>query len=355
MRKLAPRTRTLATLVVVCVLASACAFAATVLVRSPQQRAAEASPPPPSTLTAAGADAELREDARSPVPGADEEMDELFALPIHAYVFTTVEETTLRNAHEILVEECMRDLGFSFTRGEPQEVDPVSVAAFGPHHNYPGRWHVDAEYAAENGFSHPEELLAQDEDAEVGGRDPRIGHQGSTYDAAEAALWGFPEDTATPSGDPVPEWGCHGRAESEIDEGVRHIGVEQAKAGEVAVPMGQNSAATEVSNDSQVEAAADQRVLDAEGDWRECMADAGYPGEDPDTVGSGKETRVATDDTEAAVRNVECREESDLTQTYLDVLAQIQERGIAANEAALRERSEELERALERAVELTGG
>lgn len=162
----------------------------------------------------------------------DEEMDALFGQPIHAYMFTTAEDVTLQNAQQILVEECMRDLGFDFTRGEPQEVDPVSLAAFGPYHNYPGRWHVDAEYAAEHGFSHTEELLAQgQEEGHTGGGtpdDPRIDHRGSDYDDAVAALQGFPEDTVTPSGDPVPEWGCEGRAQGEIDEGVRLIGVEQA-------------------------------------------------------------------------------------------------------------------------------
>ncbi|USY18312.1 hypothetical protein NE857_23770 [Nocardiopsis exhalans] len=300
-------------------------------------------------------EAEPREDAQDPVPGADEEMDELFALPIHAYMFTAVEETTILNAHEILVEECMRDLGFSFTRGEPQEVDPVSIAAFGPQNNYLGRWHVDAEYAAENGFSHSEELLAQSEEGVEGEfRDPRIDHEGEAYDAAVAALQGFPEDAVTPSGDPVPEWGCTGWAEGEIDEGVRIIGVEQAQAGEVPTPMGQSPVAVRISNESQGEASSDQRVLDAEAAWRECMADSGYPGEEPGTVGSGKDTRVDSDDTEAAVRNVECREESELTQTYLDVLSEIQERDIAANQTVLQERSEEMGAVLERAVELTG-
>ncbi|WP_239643002.1 peptidoglycan-binding protein [Nocardiopsis alkaliphila] len=49
----------MAIVVVVCALASACAFAATVFVRSPQQRAAEAAPPPPSTLTAGVEEREL--------------------------------------------------------------------------------------------------------------------------------------------------------------------------------------------------------------------------------------------------------------------------------------------------------
>ncbi|WP_051046024.1 hypothetical protein [Nocardiopsis alkaliphila] len=316
-----------------------------------------------STSDSPAPDAELREDAESPVPGADEAMDELFDLPIHAYMFTAVEQATLRNAHEILVEECMRDLGFSFTRGEPQEVDPLSVAAFGPQSNYLGRWHVDAEYAAENGFSHPEELLRQHEEEMFDGRyeegaggelrDLRIDHQGQTYDAAVAALQGFPEGAETPSGDPVPEWGCEGWAETELDEGVRIIGVEEAQAGEVPTPLGESPVATQISNDSQEEAAADQEVLDAEAAWRDCMADSGYPGEDPDTVGSGRDTRVDSDDTEAAVRNVECREEAGLTETYLEVLSRIQERDIAANETALRERAEEMEAVLERAVDLT--
>ncbi|MFD6949482.1 hypothetical protein A6A08_05100 [Nocardiopsis sp. TSRI0078] len=93
------------------------------------------------------------------------------------------------------------------------------------------------------------------------------------------------------------------------------------------------------------EAAADQRVLSTEPAWRECTAEAGYPGEDPDTIGSGKDTGVDSDDTEAAMRNVECREGVELTRTYLDVLFQIQEREIEANQTALRERFEEMQAA----------
>lgn len=305
-----------------------------------------------------GPDADLREDADASAPGTDEEMDELFELPVHAYMFTVVEENTLYNAHDLLVEECMRDLGFSFSRSEPRQVDPATVAAFGPQHNYLSRWHVDAEYAAEHGFSHPEELLEQGVEEEGGEEplsDPRIDHEGQTYEDAVAALNGLPEGTATPSGDPVPEWGCTGWAEGELDEGVRIIGMEEAQNGEVPTPLGGNPVATEISNNSQEEAAADQGVLDAEAAWTECMSDSGYPGEHPDTVGSGRDTALASEDTEAAVRNVECREESELTRTYVDVLTGIQERDIDANQTALQERAEEMERALEQAVEVLEG
>lgn len=118
--------------------------------------------------------------------------------------------------------------------------------------------------------------------------------------------------------------------------------------------MGESSVATEIFNTSQEEAAADQRVLATEAAWQECMAESGYPGENPGTVGSGSEGQVDTADTEAAVRNVECREDSDLTQTYQDVLAEIQERDIAAKQTVLDERAEETTAALGRAVELTG-
>ena len=302
-----------------------------------------------------GPSADLREDTGTPVPGADQERDALFTLPIHAYLFSTVEDTTLRNAHEILVEQCMRDLGFSFTRGEDLLVDPVSVEAFGPFDNYLGRWHVDAEYAAEHGFSHTDELLEQGIEPASGGSDPRIDHRGQTYDAAVAALSGFPEDTETPSGDPLPEWGCTGWAEQRLDEGVHIIGVEEAQAGESATALGGNPVADQIMHTSFEEAASDQRLLEAESAWRDCMAQAGYPGEDPDTVGSGKDTDVDSEDTEAAVRNVECREESELTQTYVDVLSEIQEREIEENQTALQERAEEMEAALERAIELTEG
>lgn len=53
MKKSPARGRTLALLVVVCALASVCAFAATAFIRSPQQQAVEAAAPSPSTLTAA--------------------------------------------------------------------------------------------------------------------------------------------------------------------------------------------------------------------------------------------------------------------------------------------------------------
>ncbi|WP_239646435.1 hypothetical protein [Nocardiopsis prasina] len=285
-------------------------------------------------------------------------MDQLFELPIHAYMFTVVEENTLYDGQALLVEECMRDLGFSFTRAEPRQIAPGSVAAFGPQHNYLSRWHVDAEYAAEYGFSHPEELLEAETEGEEEGEprsDPRIDHEGQTYEDAVAALTGFPEGTSTPSGDPVPEWGCTGWAEAELDDGVRMIGVEQAQSGEVPTPLGGNPLATEISNNSQEEAAADPTVLEAEVAWAECMAESGYPGEQPETVGSGRDTGIATEDTVAALRNIECREETSLTQTFLDVVSEIQERDIAANQTALQERAEEMEQALEQAVQLLEG
>jgi hypothetical protein len=301
---------------------------------------------------ASGPEANLREGGGQPVPGADEEMDELFQLPVHAYQFTAVEENTLRNGKQVLVEECMRNLGFNFTRDEPREIDPVGVAAFGPQNNYLGRWHVDAEYAAEHGFSHPEELLDAEEQSEVPSKDPRIDHEGATYEDALAALTGFPEGAQTPSGDSVPEWGCEGWSEAELDEGVNLIGVEEAKEGGSAVPLGINPIATDIANRSYEEAENDQRLLDAESAWVECMAESGYADEYPDTIGSGKETAVDSDDTEAAVRNVECREESSLTDTYVEVLTEIQGREIEENEAALQERAEQMERALERAGEI---
>lgn len=77
--------------------------------------------------------------------------------------------------------------------------------------------------------------------------------------------------------------------------------------------------------------------------------------EDTNTVGSGKDTDVDSNDTEAAVHNVECREESELPQTYVDVLSEIQEREVEENQTLLRERTQEMEAALGRAVELTEG
>lgn len=101
--------------------------------------------------------------------------------------------------------------------------------------------------------------------------------------------------------------------------------MEEAQAGESGTALGSNPVADQIIHTSFEEAASDQRPLETESSWHDCMAKAGYPGEASDTVGSGRDTNVDSDNTEAAVHNVECREESELPQTYVDVLSEVQE------------------------------
>jgi hypothetical protein len=282
------------------------------------------------------------------LPGEDRALTDRLHLPIYDYRTDNAQLAIIEQATNIHVETCMRDLGFDYTNAEPGEDHrEVDTAFFGPNGEYRRYGNVRMTIAEEYGFGVPEHLgQGQEEEASS----PWIiNHSGQTEQDAIDALRGDRENIFTPSGTPVPEYGCVGWAQQQVDPNTVFVTKEEAQAGQAGQQSGIAETAEWIKRISFEQMLDDSPVIDAMDEWSACMEQNGYPGEDMWLVGSS-DSRVAADDTTAAVTSVECKEETGLIDLMVETETDIQVRLIAENEPELLERYAQLEEAVENAA-----
>lgn len=287
---------------------------------------------------------------RTILSGEDRELTERLHLPIYDYRTNDAQLEIIRQAVDIHIERCMRTLGYDFTvvKGNDDH-DEVDTAFFGPNGEYRRYGNVSLENATTYGFGAPDHLAPAQEEEEESSQPWIIDHSGQTRQDALDALFADRSDILTPSGEQVPEHGCIGWAQQQVDPHTTFVTREQAENGVDSQQPGISGTAEWIKNTSFEQMLDTPEVIDATAKWTDCMDRSGYPGEDFWLVGSS-ESRVATDDTVAAVTSVECKEEVGLINLMVQTETEIQVDLISQHENELLERYAQLEEAIEGAL-----
>lgn len=291
---------------------------------------------------------------RSAQAGEDPELTERLHLPIYDYRTDMAQMGLIQQATDIHVEECMRELGYDYTSSGPSgEHEEEDTAFFGPNGEYRRYGNVSAESAEKYGFGVPDHLDGGE--AGEGVEEPEtapwtINHSGQTEQDALDSLFGDRAGILTPSGQPVPEFGCVGWAQQQVDPNTVFVTKEEAQSGVAGEQSGIAETAEWIKRTSFEEMLDTSEVIDVIDAWGRCMAEAGYPGEDFWLVGSS-ESLVAVDDTEAALVSVACKEETGAIDLMVETEREIQVRLISQNESELLERYEQLEAVVDRALD----
>lgn len=297
--------------------------------------------PAPESLNPPERDAAVR-------PGEDRELTERLHLPIYDYRTDAAQMNVIEQVTRIHVEECMRGLGYEYSRaGEAEDRSEAETAFFGPNGEYRRYGNVSTGIAERYGFGVPD-FMQPEEDGEAGAGST-INHSGQTLQDAQDALFGDRQGIHTPSGEPVPEYGCVGRAQLQVDPNTVFVTKEEAQAGTPGEQPGVAETAEWIKRTSFEQMLDTPEVIDVMEGWSECMGLAGYPGEDLWSVGSS-DSQVAVDDTEAAVVSIDCKEETGLIDLMVETETEIQVSLIAQNEPELLERYEQLEQVVEAAL-----
>ncbi|WP_143847341.1 hypothetical protein [Nocardiopsis sp. JB363] len=256
------------------------------------------------------------------------------------------EATLIEKATNLLLEDCMQNLGFDFSFTVDDEINQDNMAFFGPNREYRRYGNASIESAEKYGFGAPE-FLQEGENG--GGAEWEIGHSGPTFQDAQDSIFGSRTGIQTPSGESVPEYGCQGWSQQQIDPGAKFISKSEAQSGEVSEQAGVNSIAENIKRDSFFMALSDPQVQSVIDDWDACMLEAGYPNEDIWEIGTG-DTQVQTDDREAALTDVECKNDTSLLDTFVESETRVQEHMISQNENSLMIRYDELQNGVDLAV-----
>ncbi|WP_017546490.1 hypothetical protein [Nocardiopsis prasina] len=253
----------------------------------------------------------------------------------------------IEQATQVQVEECMRGLGYDYTNAaEDSQRSETEMAVFGPNGEYRRYGNVSMSIAEQYGFDVPDFMVSESDE---GRASPTIDHSGQTLEDAQNALFGDEVRIQTPSGGSVPEFGCVGWAQQQVDPNTVFVTKEQAQVGTPGEQSGIAETAEWIKRTSFEQMLDTSEVIEVSAEWSTCMDLAGYPGEELWLVGSS-DSQVAADDTEAAVTSIHCKEETDLIDVMVATEVEIQVGLIAQHEPELLERYEQLERVVESAV-----
>lgn len=244
------------------------------------------------------------------------------SLPLMAYRYTDEEFAVLARAEGLLVQQCMRRLGFT-----DHQPPPAPATGNGWTTGLP-LGIVDAEHAARYGYHTPESL---DQPA---GPD----RTSTPQDRMELAVLLGKSEFGDISGKGVPEGGCQGEAIRRLNEGGPEADLElDGRLGQQA------SEATE----------ADPRVTEAMAAWSACMAAAGHHYRTP-MEASGQEWAPAPSAAERAVAtaDVRCKEQTRLAEIWFTVQSGYENQLIARNREALDAGRAQIDNEIKRAADL---
>ncbi|MDB1087531.1 hypothetical protein PJ985_08125 [Streptomyces sp. ACA25] len=238
-------------------------------------------------------------------------------MPLDTYRISDEDQQILEQAREALVAACMRELGQEYTPARHPE--PAGLAP------YTYLYGVDDPVlAAEHGYMHPIDLdpntyapvheqdLTEEQELALYG-DPDLDPVDTPLTLEEAEAMAGPEL----DGKPVPITGCAGDATLRINN-------PDADWVDPTVLF-------QLEDDAGSHADEDERVAGYLAEWSECMAGHGYETDSPLTV---QEDLGLTGDVsgeaaiEAALKDIACKEETDLVARWAAVDAEHQEEEI---------------------------
>ncbi|WP_150250406.1 hypothetical protein [Nocardiopsis deserti] len=272
-----------------------------------------------------------------PYAGVDAELSERLHLPVYDYQLDEYEGYVVRRAEDTLTVECLVDLGYEAEVNSALEMDPLTMRAFGPHHEYRRYGNTRADIAEEHGFALP---LDHGDDPYLLGGDADLREQ------ARSAVLSIGEGLVTPSGDAVPEGGCTGRARQRIDPDGAPAHQTDEDGNSPDTP-GSHLLVEDLLGESYSIAMEDPAVIEAAVAWEACMAAAveGFHG----TPLSGEAS-----DPEAAVPALECRDSSGYVDAFVAAERAALEGLIAEHEEALTARRDQLRENLETSLDVLG-
>lgn len=299
--------------------------------------------PSPSPSPGGGEEAGGSEEAAAfvrpedPYAGVDAELSERLHLPVYDYQLDEYEGYVVRRAEDALVVECLVDLGYEASVNSDLEMDPLTMRAFGPHHEYRRYGNMRADIAEEHGFALPLDDLG----------DPyRLGGDADMRDQAQSAVLSMGEGLSTPSGDTVPEGGCLGRARQQIDPDGAPAHETDENGNSPDTP-GSHLLVENLLGESYSIALEDPAVVEATAAWEACMAGAvdGFHGTPLSGEGS---------DSGAAVPSLECKDSSGYLDAFVSAERAVLEGLVAEHEDALDARRDQLRENLETSLDVLG-
>ncbi|WDZ92242.1 hypothetical protein [Nocardiopsis sp. HUAS JQ3] len=272
-----------------------------------------------------------------PYAGMDAELSERLHLPVYDYRLDEYEGYVVRRAEDTLTVECLVDLGYEAEVNSALGMDPLTMRAFGPQHEYRRYGNTRVDIAREHGFSLPPDDVA----------DPYLlGGDAGLREQAHSAVLSSGEGLRTPSGDTVPEGGCVGQARQRIDPDGAPAHETDGEGNSPDTPDS-HLLVEELLGDSYLVAMNDPAVAEATVAWEACMAAAvdGFHGTPLSGEGS---------DSEAAVPTLECTDSSGYLDAFVAAERAVLEGLIAEHEEALTARRDQLRENLETSLDVLG-
>jgi hypothetical protein len=251
-----------------------------------------------------------------------------WVLPIQPYLPTEQEQGQLAQAKKILIGDCMKGFGFSW-------VPAPDLPKVGPKTLTDWRYGIhDLTLAEQRGYkADAEEQQAYDAAVEKGAVD------GTTADGPESqALSGGIQEV---DGKKVPEGGCVGAANDEIDAGAI-----QARA------------ALELANAAFVKSKEDPEVVKAFADWSACMKRSGYDYKQPldasdDSKFSAPE--VSSEEIATATADIKCRQKTDVAWIWFQAESALQKSAIEGHAEQLSAERKKIDAAVRNASKIVKG
>jgi hypothetical protein len=281
-----------------------------------------------SAVTFLLAGCSLASDGGDQAVSSDSKDPQSWVLPIQSYLPTEREQGQLSQAKKILIGDCMKGFGFTWTPApDLPRVGPKTLTdwRYGIH---------DMALAEQRGYkADAEEQAAYDAAVEKGAVD------GTTADGPDAKT--LSGDIREVDGKKVPEGGCVGAANQEIDADAI-----QARA------------AVELANAAFVKSKEDPKVVKAFADWSACMKRSGYDYEQPldasdDSKFSG--TEVSSEEIATATADIRCRQKTDVAWVWFQAESALQKSAIEQHAEQLSAERKKIDAAVRNASKIVKG
>lgn len=251
-----------------------------------------------------------------------------WVLPLQAYMPTEQENGQISQAKKILVADCMKGFGFTW-------VPAPDLPRVGPKTLTDWRYGIhDMALSTSRGYKPAaKEQEAYDAAVEKGAAD------GTSADGPDArALDGRSEEV---DGKKVPEGGCAGAANREID-----AEVVQARA------------ALDLANAAFVKSKQDPEVVKAFADWSACMKKSGYDYKQPlDASDDPKFGRpeVTSEEISTATADITCRQKTEVALVWFKAESALQKQAIEDHAEELSAERHRIETTVRKASKIVTG
>lgn len=269
--------------------------------------------------TAAGGDAGQPTVTATPTPTAQPEAR---SLPLMAYMPSEQDALTVARASALLVQDCMRRIGFGGYKadaGTTPAKAPAAAGEFG---------YLDEEQAARYGFRNAQSVKGKPADA-------------ARADPAEIAALSGSDPGGRSVGANVPQGGCGGEASRKLGEGL-------------AKPAG--SVYDDLNAESYQRTRTDSRVTAAIRAWADCMKQKGFNYSSPQALSTEAwGASVTQREIDTAKADVACTRQSNLAGIAFAVQSALQQQQISGHQQQLQAEKDYQQSRVRKAAEVLRG